>query len=471
MKKKQLLKQSILMMLVVSISPAVWAQSKQLLKSDFVVLKTGSIPFKPYTIKDLTADPKKSGDDLITLPNKKQVKISDYLNTINTVEKNLADIGYDAKQIKGTIVIAEYKPKLPVLIPQLPANNLQILSKPVIQQRFNTTGVSSNLVILTKNVGRLVTKTTQQISHSETPTPFDFTVGDYKIKLAPSFTMTGKTDPIDFTNDNQRNMDTLTAFVKNKNNQYSLGFNVDMTTNIPMLGNVSVYNLQSNFQARSNKDSSQKSNVQLKVFEQVLISENKKINSDHYSFSQDRDYNINKLIGSADIFNFALNLLSPVNFYLTGTVGGSINVDVSRTGITGEMGPTFGQSIILESSIYDATGASILQNNVLDAGVGGELKLVEGTLDFGGSTGITAASKKIKLLNDVYSSFNLAFLQGRLYTYVSYPAYLCGTSLLGLGDPNCWGIRRVENNIFNTGSALQFQFSLADDNQNVDLNW
>jgi len=206
------------------------------------------------------------------------------------------------------------------------------------------------------------------------------------------------------------------------------------------------------------------------VLEQVLILENKKITTDNYSFDQQRDYNLNKLIGTADIFMYGLNLISPVNFYLTGKVGGSFDVDISRTGITGQIGPTIAQSIILESSVLDAVGAGILQNNALDAGVGGELKLVQGTLDFGGSTGIAAVSKKIKLLNDVYNSFDLAFLQGRLYTYVSYPAYLCN-SIFSAGDPNCWGIRRVENNLFSSGAASQFQLTLAEDNQNADLNW
>ncbi len=463
--------QSIIVMLAAGISPAMYAQN-QIAKSDFAVLKTGSVAFKPYTINDFNNDPKKTVSDLITLPNNKQVKLSDYLNAINTVEKNLADIGFDARQIKTPTVIAAYKAKSPTLQPQIPVNNLQVLPASTLQQRFTATSLITNSNLITKaSLVKAIAKTQQVVNRSQTPDPFSFTVGDYKVKLTPSFTMTGKTDPLDFTSDAQRNRDTLTAMVKNKNNQYSLGMNVDITTNIPVLGNVSVYKLQSDFQARSSKDSAMKSNVMLKVLEQVLISENKSnIHTDTYSFTQQRDYNLNKLIGSADVFMYGLNLLSPVNFYLTGKVGGSFDVDLSRTGITGQIGPTIAQSIILESSVLDAVGAGIIQNNVLDAGVGGELKLIQGTLNFGGSTGITAVNNKIKLLNDVYNSFSLEFLKGRLYTYVSYPVYLCN-SIFSAGDPNCWGIRRVENNLFATNAALQFNFSLIDDNQNTDLGW
>ncbi|MBS1598993.1 MAG: hypothetical protein JST75_12285 [Bacteroidetes bacterium] len=471
MKKNQFVRHGMLVMLAAGISPAIWAQTKQIAKTDFVVLKTGTVAFKPYTAKDFNSDPKKTENDLITLPNKKQIKLSDYLNMINTVEKNLADIGYDAKQIKGTTLVAQYKPKLAVALPaQLTTDKLQPLSTATVQQRFTTASINNSLIIPTRNVLIKQLKIAQVVNRNETPDPYSFTVGDYNVKFAPSFTMTGNTDVINFSNDNQRNKDTLTAFVKNKNNTYSLGLNIDLSTNIPVLGNVTVYSLQSDFQARSSKDSSHHSTVKLKVLEQVLILENKKITTDNYSFTQQRSYNLNKLIGTADIFMYGLNLVSPVNFYMTGTVGGSFDVDISRTGITGQMGPTIGQSIILESSVLDAIGAGALQNNALDAGVGGELKLIQGTLNFAGSTGITAVNKKIQLLNDVYTSFDLALLQGRLYTYVSYPAYLCN-SIFSAADPNCWGIRRIENNLFSTSAATQFQLTLADDNQNVDLNW
>jgi hypothetical protein len=467
---KKSIRQLVLIALATPACTIAFAQKKQLQKTDFAVARSGSVAFAPTTIKDVNSDPTKTVNDLITLPNGKKVKLGDYLNTINTIEKNLAAIGFDKKSLKGTNVVAEYKPKVAAATPKLMSSNIKPLAKTATAQRFTIAKLNSNLIIPSKNIGKLILKTTQVTERNQTPAPFEFTVADYDVKLTPSYTMKGKTEALNFASDAERTPENLKTLVKGKNNEYSMNLSVEISSNIPVLGNVTMYTLSGKFEAKSNKDSSLKSNVRLKVIEQVLITENKSLKQDSYSFTQDRDYNINKLIGAADIFMYGINALSPVNFYMTGKVGGSFDVDLSRTGIVGEMGPEVSQAIILESSVLDLVGAGFLANNVLDAGVGGELKLVQGTLQFGGATGIKAENKKIKLLNDFYNSLDIDFLKGRLYTYYTYPVYECN-SIFDALNPNCWGVRRVETNLFKKDSPLKLELTLVDDNQNIDLGW
>ena len=467
---KKSIRQLVLIALATPACTIAFAPKNQIQKTEFVAAKSGSVAFTPLSIKDVNSDPSKTVNDMITLPNGKKVKLGDYLNTLNTIEKNLAAEGFDKKSLKGTFVVAEFKPKVASVAPKIASNNIKPLAKSTIDQRFTIAKINTKLEIATKNSGKLIQKTTQVVNRNQTPEPYKFTVADYDVKLTPSFSMTGTTEPLSFASDAERTPANLKNLVKGKNNVYTMNLSVQFDTDIPVLGNVTMYTLSGKFEAKSNKDSSLKSNVRLKVLEQVLITDNKSLKQDSYSFTQDRDYNINKLIGGADIFMYGLNLLSPVNFYLTSKVGGSFDVDLSRTGIVGEMGPEVSQAIILESSVFDLAGAGFLNPNILDAGVGGELKLVQGTLNFGGATGIKAENNKIKLLNDFYNSFDLDFLKGRLYTYYSYPKYDCN-SIFDALNPNCYSIVRIESNLFKKDSPLKLELTLVDDNQNIDLGW
>ena len=115
-------------------------------------------------------------------------------------------------------------------------------------------------------------------------------------------------------------------------------------------------------------------------------------------------------------------------------------------------------------------GGEFINTDVLDAGVGGELRLVEGGLDFGGNIGLTLEKGTLVLKNDVYKAIDVSLLRGRLYTYYSYPKYTCN-NIFGALDPNCWAVETVQNDLFNTGTAIRYQKVLFDDNKDKTLDW
>jgi len=170
-----------------------------------------------------------------------------------------------------------------------------------------------------------------------------------------------------------------------------------------------------------------------------------------------------------------LNAVMPVDIYLNATgVGVDFDVAISKTGVNGAITPMVSQSIYMETSITEIAvpgpvGEGI--GNTIDAGVGGELRLIEGGISFNANMGLAIQNKSLSLLNDVYQGFDLRLLKGRLYTFTQYPRFRCNNIILQGLDVNCWDLFRQENDIFNTGSALQFQHVLADEDLSKKLNW
>jgi hypothetical protein len=442
-----------------------------------LVRPVAKLNYVPYTLNDFSKSSLgKTESDLITLPNGKKVTMKEYLKTVNYVEKNLSDLGYSKDRQENLIVLSKFKSSAPDLVElstatKAPltkttlANRFTIASTPTLQPIL-VSRIDQTKTILLSNPDKLPNDT---ISRSEKFNIPKFKVAGYGVKIDADFTMNGIVDPFQVL-DRQKNQDSLNKVITNTTNEYSMGFNVTIAAELPQIGNYSVYEIHSQFSTKAN--ASIKSKASLKVMDQLLIDENKTISSNNYSFVKNQVFNTQKKIGAADIFMYGLNFLSPVDFYLSSNaVGGDFDVTMTKTNVHGTIGPIITQSIFMESSVTEllGPGGEFINSDILDAGVGGELRLVEGGLDFGGSIGLTAANGSLSLKNDVYKSIDVKLLRGRLYTYYSYPAFVCDA--FGLLNPSCYVTKRVENNLFDTGTAIRYQKVLFDDNKDQIVNW
>jgi len=436
------------------------------------------VNFVAYTKDDFAKNVTgKTVNDLITLPNKKQVSLQDYLKTINYLEKNLSDIGYPKSKTASVIVVSRFKSPIinQVTIPKFLSGAL--LNQSALTTRFTASSLPASHLTLVSNVTKVGLKTTNPdqlpndtISRSETFNIPKFTVAGYGVKIDASYTMHGIVDPFQVL-DRQKNQDSLNKVIKNTSNEYSIAFNVNVNTDLPPVGNFNIYKIQSEFSTKAN--GSIKTKAKLQVLEQLLIDEDQTSSSNSVAFVKSQIYNTEKLLGAADIYMYGLNVISPVDFFLNCQgVGGNFNMTLTKSGVQGTIAPVLTQSVILESSASELLGpiADLANATVLDAGVGGELRLIEGGLDFGGNIGITADNGSLQLNNDVYKDIHVNLLKGRLYTFYTYPVYTCD-NIFGALDPKCYAERRVENDLFNTGSAISFQQVLTDDTKTSALNW
>jgi hypothetical protein len=162
----------------------------------------------------------------------------------------------------------------------------------------------------------------------------------------------------------------------------------------------------------------------------------------------------------------------PVDFYMSASsVGADIDVDMTRTGITGSMGPRAAQSIFLETSYTEVIGPfGEGISSMVDVGVGGELRIIEGGFDYGFSAGLTVNNNRLFFINDMQGEVDVDLLRGRLFTFYQYPLYVC-EGILGIATPTCWEIRRVENDLFNTGAALKFERTVINEDKTAPVKW
>jgi hypothetical protein len=452
---------------------ALQAQRPQISIVRFQPVKPVKLTFKPYSLADFSKTDKLKGEnDLITLPNKKRVTLGSYLRTINTIEKNLSEIGISRDRAQLTVLASVYKP----------LNPAPLLSKTAVSNRFSLSraALSEKALVLSKVkspvTGLLQTDAdllpNEPFNNTEEITLPEFKVADYGVKVKASYTQKGILDPFSLSGTRLKE-DSLKLLIKNTSNEFSIGFNVNITADIPALGVFPVYKLESEFVSKANKTQKHKSQAKLQVLDRILLNENVAPSGDNYSYNKDAIYNTKQKLGAADIFNYGLNVLLPVDLYLISTgVGAEFNMDISRTGVGGTISPIITQSIILETSATETTGpvADLLNFDVLDIGVGGELRLLQGGLDFGGNAGLAVNDGGLQFINDTYNAANLKMLRGRLYTFYSYPVYTCN-SIFNALDPGCYAVRRVENNFFDTGAFLEFDQVLADDFKGKNLKW
>lgn len=467
-------------------STATEAQKAQFNKDKFQPIKTNKLSFTPYTISDFSkTDKTKTEKDLITLPNKKKVTLGNYLKTINHIEKNLSEIGISRNRAEQLVVASKYKPVTGAQAAISPSGvkKAPLVSKSIVSNRFKlaNTGLSEKAVALDKLKDQLSDKLlpdADQLPNEPFNSEQEFnlpqvTVADYGVKVKSYYKQKGIIDPFSLSG-NKLHADSLKKLIKNTANEFTIGFNVNITTDLPGLGNFPVYKLESEFTSKANKDQKHKSKAKLQVLERILLNENSTPSGDNYLYNQDAIYNTKQKLGAADIFNYGLNVVSPVDMYLMSTgVGAEFDMSISRTGVGGTISPIITQSIILETSASETVGpvADLLNFDVLDIGVGGELRLLQGGLDFGGNAGLAVTNGGLKFINDTYNAVSLKMLKGRLYTFYTYPKFTCDNIFLQGLDSKCWVVRRVENDFFETGSFIELEQILADEFKGKNLKW
>ncbi|GAA4338587.1 hypothetical protein [Flaviaesturariibacter amylovorans] len=462
------------------------AQKKTFDRADFKPVSASPVNFTPYQKTDFAAAGTPD-ETPITLPNKKTVKLSEYLRSLNQVERSLASMGFARNRPQATVVASRYKlstalavsgvaPTAVAMAAAAPRKmNTQMVARFSDKQlRIERLKTLRSAMVAAANADRINALPNEKFDRTFDVSPPTFNVEGYGVKVVAKFVLKGETDPFVIAAAD-RNEATLERLMKETNSSYTAGINLTASSNLPELGGLTAYQLDAEFTARSNKTQKHSSKARLQIMQQVLINENRNdIAQDNYSFNHNRALTYNKLIGAADIFTYGLNLFMPVDFYLAaGNVGANIDVELKRTGITGTMGPRASQSILLETSLTELLGAGgELIGNTVDAGVGGELRLIEGGLDYGFSAGLGINNGRIVFINDMYGEANLSLLRGRLFTYYQYPVFKCGTSIITrFKDLSCWELRRVENELFNSGSAVTFSKKVVDEDKSEYVSW
>ena len=484
MKKKNLLYASFSFLLFTA-SVSTEAQRK-LNQQDFIPVTNRPVTFTPFQKTDFA--PASAKDDaIITLPNKKKVKLSDYIKTLNKIEGNLSAIGFARDRQQKTVLASRYKLAGTATI--APANvsnvsNASISSTAVKPQnalltaRFVKTDMSmikatdlSNK-LNPGNADRINSLPNEAFNRTIDLTPPEFRSGDYGVKLVGQYFLKGETDPFVYSSTDLNEV-ALTRLMKETTSFFTAGLNITASSTLPALGGLTAYKLETEFTARSNKAQKHSSKAKLQIMQQVLLNEvNNAIAGDNHSVNQNRIYQANKLIGAADIFTYGINLLIPVDFYLSaGGIGANIEVDIKRTGISGAIGPRVTQSIILETSATELVGPiGEGFGNTVDVGVGGELRLLEGGFDFGFSAGLIPNNRRLVFVNTMFGEVDVRLLRGRLFTFYQYPVYKCD-NILSAADLACWETRRVENDLFNIGAAIKFEKKVVDEDKSVYVSW
>ncbi len=469
--------------LIVTGATTVFAQKKKLDRNLFAPASATPVNFRPFKATDF-AKGSPTGNEVVTLPNKRTIKLADYVNAMNKVEGNLATIGFSRDRTQKIVVASKFKPASISGNAVVAANlNTQATLKP-INAALNTR-FTPELTMNKKIAGKIENKFTaarkleieslpnEKFDRTFNLTPPEFRKGDYGVKLVVSSYLKGENDPF-FIQSSQMRQDSLTKLMRETTAFYTAGMKLDVSAAIPEIGTITAYKLESEFTARSNKNQKHSSKAKLQVLQTVLLNENKPaITGEGYTFEETRLYPVSKLIGGADIYTYGLNMLMPVDFYMTSIgVGAGLDVKMSRTGISGSIGPRFAQSIIMETSATEMLGpGGEALATIGDFGVGGEIRLVEAGVDFGFSAGMKIQNGRLVFSDDMAATAELEFLRGRIYTFYEYLNFKCDNIVLQGLNVACWETRRVENELFNSGSALQFSKTIVDEDKSVYVTW
>jgi len=489
-------------------------------KDKFAVAAKPAIAYKPLTMGDLAKGSKAIDEKKpVTLPNKKRVTAGVYLKNINTLEKNLNAVGYSALNNNADeIVIATTKSNSVRLARSLPKTSITTkLSATGVRERFTntelklgTTGfkslpltklspatvktfktqsnqrivgpVKGGRLQLIKNAAKDKLAATESFERGETFGPWDGEIAGFGGKLEGGYSLTAKADRIDFDENNFTAQELLTR-IKNTDSKYTMGFTLkfamklptDISLEVPIVGAVGMpdyldlYRFEANFVANSNKDKKLESKILLKVADQLLIDENRQISNDNYSLVKDEiTPAIRSNIGATNIYMFGLDQLIPVDVQWQLGAGGNLNVNMTRSGINAEIGPKITQSLFLEAGVV-----SDILDDIVDVGVGGELRMIGCSMNFGAKTGLNWGGGSIILNNDIYTFLSLEFIRGKLFTFYKYPKFICdcGIGCLEFFNPNCWSIKTVKEYLIDTGPLFRQDFTLFDDDKSKTLGW
>jgi len=479
--KKKFQRPAVLLALALFSATAINAQKKKISREMFVPTVATRVNFVPYKVTDFAKDGK-AATQLVTLPNKKKIKLSDYITNLNILEGNLAQLGFSKNRTQKTIVASRFKKadfSKPISATILPA----AAAKPAnatIASKFVSTKLQDKIILKERlndafralKEAEVNALPNEKFDRTHRLTPPAFRNGDYAATLDLTYFLKGELDPF-FVKRNQMRNDSISKMIRETNSFFTAGMNVTLMADVPEVGNITAYKLETEYTARSSKSKKHSSKSKLTVMQQVMINENNQNRSgDVSTYKENRLLNVSKLLTAADIFTYGLNLIMPVDFYLNAVgIGADIDVEMSRTGISGSIGPRAAQSIILETSYTEVSGPfGEGISSMVDVGVGGELRLVQGGFDYGFSAGLAVNNSRLVFINDMQGEVDLEFLKGRLFTFYQYPVFTC-ESILSVADLSCWEIRRVENDLFNTGAALKFEKTVVNEDKSAPVKW
>ncbi len=480
-----------LLLILPTVVTDIYGQRPQILKDRFQPVNTTKLTFTPYKLSDFSkVDKTKTEKDPVTLPNGKKVTLAAYLKTINTIESNLSEIGISRDRTQEIVIASNYKPRvtgIQTTIKPLSVNQpVTTLSKSTLSSRFQFNNLllsdkATQFLSLKNELSNILVPNADNLPDEAFTNNKDFLdipqlkALDHTVKVKVNQKQNGLLDPFSISG-NRLHADSLNRLIKNTRNKFTIGLNVEIAADLPGVGLFNVYKLESEFTSNANSTQKHRSKAKVQILETVMLNENKEPTGDNYTFNQNAVFNLNKKLAGADIFAYGINAVLPVDFYLNSTgVGAEFKIDIKRTGVGGTISPVVTQSVFMETSVTELVGpvADLLNFDVLDLGVGGELRLVQLGLDFGINSGLGIRSGSLNFINDTYNAINLKALKGRLFTFYVYPKFKCNN----IFDPkaflslSCWERRRVENNFFETSSFLEHQQILVDDFKGRKLNW
>lgn len=315
------------------------------------------------------------------------------------------------------------------------------------------------------------------VNRSYTPQPMSAGIAGYTGKVILSHTQKATAQPIDGDN---ASMDA----VKATDSEFSMGVGVrvqmklpkELSVEAPVVGKIAlgdgfldIYHLQADYKVQSNASKPMSARSRVKVVDQLIIDDDKpNITGDRHTFAQQRNVPlIRQKLGGFDMYSWFLDQMVPIDVYWGIEAGGAFDVRMDRASIQAEAAPRLTQSLTIEWGL-----APDMFENIVDAGVGGKFDLVALNVGVGGVVGLHFGGGSVILKDEAYMDAEVQLMRGRLYTFYKYPAFICDNifSLQAL-DPNCYAIRRVEEDIVDTGALINLNTVLLSDDGSRALAW
>lgn len=510
-------------MLLTLVAPvAVQAQKTGYTRERFEPVAKQVLPFRPLTAGDFSKVAVGDMSGKVTVPTtKKSMTVAQYLEQLNAIERRLNAGGLSVRTLKADTKLARLRTtKDAVVTPPV----LQGAKLPAAQRTARFTAAELPIQGTTMKSVSLGTLSTQQVKtmaravpqkitgplarlkagtslktsplkdaplkgvkpavpgpeivdRSYTPQPMSAGIAGYTGKVILSHTQKATAQPIDGDN---ASMDA----VKATNSEFSMGVGVrvqmklpkELSVEAPVVGKIAlgdgfldIYHLQADYKVQSSASKPLSARSRVKVLDQLIIDDDKpNITGDRHTFTQQRNVPlIRQKLGGFDMYSWMLDQAVPIDVYWGIEAGGAFDVRMDRASIQAEAAPRLTQSLTIEWGL-----APDMFENIVDAGVGGKFDLIALNVGIGGVVGLHFGGGSVILKDEAYMDAEVQLMRGRLYTYYKYPAFICDNifSLQAL-DPNCYAIRRVEEDIVDTGALINLNSVLLNDDASRALAW
>ncbi len=497
---------------------AVPAQKSGYTRDRIELLSKQSLTFKPFTGIELGKGTSGDLSRKITVPTtKKTLTVQQYLDQLNAIERRLNAGGLSIRTITKDVKLSRLRAeKVPVIAPtqapgakltpaarkarftavelpigatQLKSTSLGRLSTQQVQTLAKAApqkiaGPVKNLRLgdRAKDLSRMKdvaprVRSTEFVNRTFTPQPYTAGISGYTAKVIVSHFQKAKAEPIDAATASMQ-------AVKGTDSEFSMGVGVraqmklpkELSVEAPVVGKIQlgdgfldIYHLQTDYKVQSQTGKPMSARSRVKVLDQLIIDDDKpELTGDSHTFTQQRNLPLmRQKIGGFDMFSWFLDQMIPIDVYWGIEAGGAIDVRMDRASIQAEAAPRLTQSLTIEWGL-----APDMFENIVDAGVGGKFDLIALNIGIGGVVGLHFGGGSVILKDEAYIDAELQLLRGRLYTFYKYPVFICDSifSLQAL-DPNCYAIRRVEEDIVDTGSLINFNAVLLNDDASRALAW